>query len=586
MRRSTLVGGLAAALASMILVLPPPPAASAAPGDGSGALYADLYVVLRDVDGVPITTSFDTTEGPLECVQPISYDEIPGISTVENPVDGRDVYKVPLVGDLPTTVVPAAEEEEEAEPCDPQPDFAIYVSEVDLERLNLARTSDEVLDRKIAEVKARLVGATEITLDGAGRITTDGTPIDASPEHAAIYRELMETFTIDPGLDPAQIAQGDGGFDEWMLAAASIGAAAGKTVPITHDTVQYYNRISSPDPGGVGEWAVDVLPTTVGGEQFVDYTGFEYTRSEVFEGCTTWLDVPTLTWKSGPILDRVPFGAMPPVASGDTVTNLAGFTRLADDVRAVVNYLHENEVVVDPVTGEGFFIDPVFQESCAAQAEKVVELNQPVDVVDPAVTITEAPAASTIATEATFAFTATDAASVLCVLDAGAIERCVSPTTYTGLEPGTHTFNVIAMGVAGNFASATHTWEIVERPFIVPLTPVRLADTRPGFVSVDGRFTGAGPVPSGGMVEIPVAGRGGVPLDAEAAVVNLTITGAVTNGYATAFPCGTRPPTSSINFQPGESIANELVAKLSSTGTVCVYVHRTAHVVLDVAGHV
>jgi len=120
----------------------------------------------------------------------------------------------------------------------------------------------------------------------------------------------------------------------------------------------------------------------------------------------------------------------------------------------------------------------------------------------------------------------------------------------------------------------------------VPLTPVRLADTRPGFVSVDGRFTGAGPVPSGGMVEIPVAGRGGVPLDAEAAVVNLTITGAVTNGYATAFPCGTRPPTSSINFQPGESIANELVAKLSSTGTVCVYVHRTAHVVLDVAGHV
>ena len=94
-------------------------------------------------------------------------------------------------------------------------------------------------------------------------------------------------------------------------------------------------------------------------------------------------------------------------------------------------------------------------ETCAAQAEKVVELNQPVDAVDPTVAITVAPPAETQSTTATFEFVATDAASVLCVLDSGAIERCASPKTYTGLELGTHTFNVIAMGVAGNFVSDT-----------------------------------------------------------------------------------------------------------------------------------
>ena len=58
-------------------------------------------------------------------------------------------------------------------------------------------------------------------------------------------------------------------------------------------------------------------------------------------------------------------------------------------------------------------------------------------------TITAAPAATTTATEATFAFDASaDATRVLCVLDGGAIEDCLSPKTYTGLAPGVHTFKV------------------------------------------------------------------------------------------------------------------------------------------------
>ena len=98
------------------------------------------------------------------------------------------------------------------------------------------------------------------------------------------------------------------------------------------------------------------------------------------------------------------------------------------------------------------------------------------------------------------------------MLDSGAIERCTSPKTYNGLEPGSHTFNAIAMGVAGNFVSAMLTWQVVPSAgapsdtSITSLTPVRLADTRPGWVAADGLFFGTGPVPAGGVVQLPLVG--------------------------------------------------------------------------------
>ena len=62
-----------------------------------------------------------------------------------------------------------------------------------------------------------------------------------------MYDALMKTGTL-PGLrDTATTAVGPpaqvGIFDAWKLAAAAIGTAAGKEVPITVDTVEYYNRV-------------------------------------------------------------------------------------------------------------------------------------------------------------------------------------------------------------------------------------------------------------------------------------------------------------------------------------------------------
>jgi hypothetical protein len=617
MRTSTLVGGLAAAMASMVLVLPPPASAAqsgSGGGDGSGIDYSELVFVLRDVNGVPIQTTF----GPTACVQPISYDPIAGATTV-NPVDGREVYLVPLKGELPGTL--------EDEVCDAQNEADLV--EVELERLNLVRTTEDRLWEKLAVVGIRLAEAGTITLDGAGRITTDGIPIDAAPEQAAIYAAnqgadpappeddgegpagtgqpggLMDTRTIPhwtagdvvpdyPVGDPAEILQGTGGFDWRELAASAIGSAASKFVPITIDVVPYFNRVAS--PGGVENWDEAPLLPDVGinDERYVDYSDFTYNRAEVFRGCTTWLDVPTLTWKTDNILDRVDFIDLVEV-NGQRVPgteNVAGFAQMAEDVRSMILYLHENEVVVDPVTGEGFFLDPVFNESCAAQMEMRDRLNLPADAVTPTVSITAAPSAITTAADATFAFTTTDSISDLCVLDSGAIERCLSPKTYTGLEPGTHTFTVIAMGAgAGNFVSDTHTWTILplgEDTPVVSLNPVRFADTRPGWVAADGLFFGTGPVPAGGVVQVPIAGRGAVPLDAEAVVANVTLVNAAAPGFATVFPCGTVPGTSSVNYRGvgNEAVANEVIVKLSPAGSICVFTSAAANVLVDVAGYV
>ena len=142
MRKSTLIGGLVGLVASMILAVPPPGAAEGAPADNTGSIYADLVVALRNADGVPIPARFPVLQDDLsvldqECVQPVSYSSLPGdVTTTTNLADGREVDLIPLMGET-------LAEDEVADPavisvCDPQPAYAMYVSEAALERLNLA----------------------------------------------------------------------------------------------------------------------------------------------------------------------------------------------------------------------------------------------------------------------------------------------------------------------------------------------------------------------------------------------------------------------------------------------------------------
>ena len=121
-----------------------------------------------------------------------------------------------------------------------------------------------------------------------------------------------------------------------------------------------------------------------------------------------------------------------------------------------------------------------------------------------------------------------------------------------------------------------------------PLVPARLLDTRPvgpGIGTVDGQYLSGGVVPGGTTLQLQVAGRGGVPNDAKAVALNVTVTEASQNGFLTVFPCGVPIPTaSSLNYDAAETVPNAVLTKLGTGGTVCLYVQRTTHLIVDVNG--
>ncbi len=119
-----------------------------------------------------------------------------------------------------------------------------------------------------------------------------------------------------------------------------------------------------------------------------------------------------------------------------------------------------------------------------------------------------------------------------------------------------------------------------------PLVPARLLDTRSGAATVDGAFVGSGIV-ADSTLTLPVLGRGGVPAFGVGAVaINVTVVeGQTEGGFVTVFPTGEgRPNASSMNFSPGTTVANELLAKVGADGTVSLYVYGRAHLLVDVVG--
>lgn len=120
----------------------------------------------------------------------------------------------------------------------------------------------------------------------------------------------------------------------------------------------------------------------------------------------------------------------------------------------------------------------------------------------------------------------------------------------------------------------------------VPLPePRRLLDTRPTETTFDRTFRAAGLQQDGATLQLPVAGRAGVPDDATAVVLNVTSTGSTTPGFVTAHPQGSAlAAASNVNFVGGRTVANLVVAALGSTGDVCLFTRGASHLVVDVAG--
>ena len=75
------------------------------------------------------------------------------------------------------------------------------------------------------------------------------------------------------------------------------------------------------------------------------------------------------------------------------------------------------------------------------------------------------------------------------------------------------------------------------------------------------------------------------PLAPSTVVVNAVAVQPATAGYLTVYPCGSWPGTASVNFAAGEVVANEVIAKLSATGSICVYTSSPTFLVLDAVGY-
>jgi uncharacterized protein (DUF1501 family) len=99
---------------------------------------------------------------------------------------------------------------------------------------------------------------------------------------------------------------------------------------------------------------------------------------------------------------------------------------------------------------------------------------------------------------------------------------------------------------------------------LLPLVPNRLLDSRTGVGAPQARLRG------GQRLDLPVAGRGGVPPSGvDAVVLNVAALRPTEPGFLTVWPSGLGlPDVSNLNFDPGRNVPNLVVCKLGADGAV------------------
>ncbi|MGQ0832806.1 MAG: S8 family serine peptidase [Microthrixaceae bacterium] len=171
-------------------------------------------------------------------------------------------------------------------------------------------------------------------------------------------------------------------------------------------------------------------------------------------------------------------------------------------------------------------------------------------------------------------------------LDVGELEQLLLDRAQEAGTTGpdnTYGAGRLMMGPAGNVDLP------VPQPFS-SVVPVRLFDSRPGTLGAsepafgtDGRID---PLPAKGNLRVRVAGVAGVPTDATAVVLNVTVTQPTQNGYLAVFPGTTAPVASNLNFVKGQTVAQHVTATVGTDGRVQLYNGSagTTHVIMDLAG--
>ena len=324
------------------------------PDDGGGGGAApdlgDLIILYRDQSGVPYLTADS-------CQQPLPSDTCPAECVLVDGVpSGVDV--LPVNSD--TCAVAAA--------C------GSCTEEVDFGRVNAARSPDAVFDAQLADVIANLATADCRTLDPAGRLvaTRAGddlsvlvSTVDSPLQNLAIYRQLILTGTLG-----APLPEGAGALD---TAARGLGAASDKAGEVNVDLVAYLNFImglSDPATSTIldPKICIDVKEEVNGTVQlvekcFLNYGAYGYNRGTNFGALPAPAYIPaedptegtfeylSLVPATDPPLFEILYGLITSAVfedePGDTGGNIGGFAQASDDTRALISFMHTNQVPVD-----------------------------------------------------------------------------------------------------------------------------------------------------------------------------------------------------------------------------------------------
>ena len=152
------------------------------------------------------------------------------------------------------------------------------------------------------------------------------------------------------------------------------------------------------------------------------------------------------------------------------------------------------------------------------------------------------------------------------------VTRLTSGSACVFTSGATH----LVIDITGSFASGQ---------FVGLPSPQRLADTRVGQPTADGRLAGVGVRGARTVLSLPVAGRVGVAADVTNVVLTVTAAAAREPGFVTVYPCtATLPNASALNYVAGDTVANTVVASVSRSGEVCLYTWGETDLVVDVTG--
>ncbi|MFI1518232.1 PKD domain-containing protein [Kitasatospora cineracea] len=130
---------------------------------------------------------------------------------------------------------------------------------------------------------------------------------------------------------------------------------------------------------------------------------------------------------------------------------------------------------------------------------------------------------------------------------------------------GAYTISVTLTDGSGNTATGSLNLPTAGNAYTA-YGPTRLLDTR------DGTGAPRAKVPAYGTAKIKIAGNGSIPAGVTAVVLNVTVTNPTTEGHVTVYGDGdTMPTTSNLNYVPGQTVPNLVIAPVGANGYVDLY---------------